>query len=156
MPDDLRPEEGVETGEDRTLRLARQERKLLLPVIHDFGVLDGPEKPLPVTGLDQEPPYVRERPSLAAFKECQDRIAEDGRHLVAETGGQALENRDEVRRQEIPFEIGMGREDIEPDGVGIVRRIEEHDVMDAFLGNPVHHLVDQIPVGVEDAEAFAV
>ena len=50
----------------------------------------------------------------------------------------------------------MGRENIETDRVGFVRWIEEHDILDAFLGNAADHLVDQVPVGIEDGEAVAV
>src|ERR1051326_4581488 len=50
----------------------------------------------------------------------------------------------------------MSRENVKSDRGGFVRRIEEHDIIDAFLGNATDYLVDQVPVWIEHGEPVAV
>ncbi len=59
-PHEFRPEEGVESREDRPLGQALQERKFALPVVPDLGVGNGREEPGPEVAVHEEAPEVEE------------------------------------------------------------------------------------------------
>jgi hypothetical protein len=66
-----------------------------------------------------------------------------------------LENGDEGRRDEIPFLVVFGFQNIQPDGILRVRRIEIHDFIRPALRNEMQDVLDELAVRVYDANAMS-
>ena len=50
----------------------------------------------------------------------------------------------------------MGRKNVESDREFLVRRIEQHDIVDSFRWNHTKHPLNQVAVRIEDSDAFTI
>ena len=138
------------------MRLARQEREFFLPEVDDLGVSHVLQELFAVIRLDEKSTQVDERPTSLTLKDGEDGVAEDRGHLVAPARRQPPEDRHEIRREERPLQLRVGREDVEADRIFGVRRVEKHHVFESLSWHAPKNLVNEIPMRIENGKPLAL
>src|SRR5579883_1241838 len=144
MPDDLRPEERVESRQDRTLRFSREQRKFPFPVVDDLRIANGLKKSRAKRRFDKKTAQVRKRAAFTAFKKSHDCVRENGIHLIAEARREPTEDGHEIGSQQIPLKLRMRGQDVKPDRVRLVRWIEEDNILHALFRDVADDLIDKV------------
>lgn len=137
------------------MRPARKHRKLSLPVIHEFPIADRFEEVLSVSFFDQEASQIAQSRATRTLQHDQDRVVKYGGHLVTPTCRESPKHADEVRSDEVFLQFRVRGQNVESDGIRIVRRIEQNYIVTTRVGNSRQDFVDEIPVRIKHGEAPA-
>lgn len=157
-------QEGAEFGEEVIEHLALVEggsvRHLLRPEIDDRRIREeAPTLPLEA-GIYEKARDIQQAPA-GARHDGERRVAEPVLELRADDAGalrieELVEDADAFACEEAFLGVVARLEEIEPEGVQRISRVEEHDVLEPLPRYAREQPLDGIAVRIHEADAFAV